>query len=442
MKAARTARIGALLVATLSVACAGRTDAARERTVTDSAGVTIVETRAETWPLPDVWTVDEAPTVDIGVRDGDPDYELFQVTGARSLADGTIVLVEFGSRLRSYDADGVHLRTLERNGMGPGEAEMFTDLDLYRGDSIAITTGRMQGQRNLTTVMILAADGSFGRNIEVWNQGSAPRSDTMLWSNTPNTGQVAALENGRFITMGSTAVDLTGPEGTIVDGRMALLQSNALGEFTDTIDVVQASQYERRTVDNRRYELLLDEATASPVRTLGNRAWFAAGEHPIVNIYEPDTTGALALTRAWRVNSPAIASSDASRERYIEAVLAVSGGPDVADRQAYRDRLESLRSPDRLPAVQDLVVDAIGNVWLEMYDSVGKSVRVNARSAGLALETRKPRWIVFDSTGTLLGSVQTPIGLEIQEIGADYLLGLWFDEFGVQHVRRYAIRKR
>jgi hypothetical protein len=40
-----------------------------------------------------------------------------------------------------------------------------------------------------------------------------------------------------------------------------------------------------------------------------------------------------------------------------------------------------------------------------------------------------------------LGSVLMPKGLQLFEIGEDYVLGLWRDELGVQFVRRYVIMK-
>ena len=45
------------------------------------------------------------------------------------------------------------------------------------------------------------------------------------------------------------------------------------------------------------------------------------------------------------------------------------------------------------------------------------------------------RWSVFDREGRWLGSVETPAGLSVREIGEDYLLGTWKDDVGVEHVR-------
>jgi hypothetical protein len=122
----------------------------------DSAGVQILEVTPSTWPPPEVWTVGPSPTLSVGVRDGDPEYELHQVRGAMGLPDGGVVVAEFGSRLRYYDAQGKHVTTLDRAGHGPGEAESFQGLQPYRGDSLLITTGVMIGRESLTQLMILS----------------------------------------------------------------------------------------------------------------------------------------------------------------------------------------------------------------------------------------------------------------------------------------------
>lgn len=46
---------------------------------------------------------------------------------------------------------------------------------------------------------------------------------------------------------------------------------------------------------------------------------------------------------------------------------------------------------------------------------------------------------MFDSDGVAEAMVDLPAGLEVQEIGQDYVRGLWRDELGVEYIRTYAI---
>ena len=50
-------------------------------------------------------------------------------------------------------------------------------------------------------------------------------------------------------------------------------------------------------------------------------------------------------------------------------------------------------------------------------------------------------WSVFNADGRWLGEVVLPEDLEVYEIGEDYVLGKETDEFDVEYVRVYRIRK-
>lgn len=81
------------------------------------------------------------PLVDIGAAD-DPDQELYQVSGAVRLSDGTIVVADGGSaRLRCYDAAGRHLADAGRRGSGPGEFRYIGAMVAADGDSVLVLNG-------------------------------------------------------------------------------------------------------------------------------------------------------------------------------------------------------------------------------------------------------------------------------------------------------------
>ena len=49
---------------------------------------------------------------------------------------------------------------------------------------------------------------------------------------------------------------------------------------------------------------------------------------------------------------------------------------------------------------------------------------------------------MIDSAGRWLGEVALPEDLEVWEIGADYVLGVFDDALGVEHVRKYRLIKQ
>jgi hypothetical protein len=51
------------------------------------------------------------------------------------------------------------------------------------------------------------------------------------------------------------------------------------------------------------------------------------------------------------------------------------------------------------------------------------------------------RWTVFDADGHHLGEVLMPEGLDVHQIGDDFVLGRWIDSLEVEHVRMHELRK-
>jgi hypothetical protein len=70
------------------------------------------------------------------------------------------------------------------------------------------------------------------------------------------------------------------------------------------------------------------------------------------------------------------------------------------------------------------MADPDGNLWVLAYTRPGDERR---------------SWTVFAPEGRALGTVETPPGLRIMEIGADYVLGVWRDDLDVEHVRMYRL---
>jgi hypothetical protein len=80
--------------------------------------------------------------------------------------------------------------------------------------------------------------------------------------------------------------------------------------------------------------------------------------------------------------------------------------------------------PDSLPTFEAVMVDDAGLLWAALYE----------------LKPEAPRsWIVFDTTGRAIGSVATPAGLRIHQIGAEFVLGVRRDSLGVERVESYGL---
>lgn len=115
--------LGAIAVAIGLVACAADTPPRITVERTDSAGVTIITNHGADFLLD--WTF--TPTLTLGGEDEGP--EAFFNIGLSSVAadaDGNLYIMDAGNhRIVIFDEAGNHLRTLGRQGGGPGEFQMW-----------------------------------------------------------------------------------------------------------------------------------------------------------------------------------------------------------------------------------------------------------------------------------------------------------------------------
>lgn len=133
-----SSHVVALGLALPFISCDASPSADSRVSVVDSAGVEIVESRRPLWGDGDEWRISDAPVLQIGTVTGDPAYELHRVAGVIRLSDGRIVVANDGSRqLRFYDAKGVHLRDVGRQGEGPGEFQFLYRVWTLPADSLA-----------------------------------------------------------------------------------------------------------------------------------------------------------------------------------------------------------------------------------------------------------------------------------------------------------------
>lgn len=120
-------------VTVLAAGCVG-SDATREG-----------EAAVESWTL-------GAPSVEIGTVEGETAYLLHQVPDAIRLADGRIAVLNAGSHeVRLYGADGTHLRSIGREGDGPGEFRSPARLRHRGGDTVAVVD---EGLRRTTALTL------------------------------------------------------------------------------------------------------------------------------------------------------------------------------------------------------------------------------------------------------------------------------------------------
>jgi hypothetical protein len=375
-------------------------------TVRDSAGVIIVESSGGAWQDGEVWTVASQPAVDIGVLDGAEEYQLFQVRDARRLNNGNIVVANGGIELRFYDGTGTYLSTAGRQGGGPGEFEGLGWVRPYLGDSLLTYD---YGQ---VRVSLWDQDGNFGRSYKInppgdfgFIMGEDAFSDGTLLAKAPLVFRGGFAEGAQ---RSDEEYNTYSMEGELID---------TVGMFPGPDQFIRSG----RDGDNFMVELLTPPFGRNSFMELhGDMLYFGSSDSYEIERRGKDGT----LEQLIRRDVPARPVTAADIERFIEGEIA-----DVEDANTRRDRremYEEMTAPEIMPAYEGLKVDDLGNLWVEDYEP-----DPDAESL----------WTVFDPDGRMLGQVELPSGLDVKQIGDDFVLGVWQDEYEVEHVRLYGLVK-
>jgi hypothetical protein len=400
-----THRLVIPLLASAAISIAACGDAApaataAEPVVRDSAGITIVENHAPLWAEGEGWRVSAEPVLEIGMIDGPEAYQLDRVTGAIRLPDGGIALANGGSReVRFYDAAGRFVRSVGRDGEGPGEYRIPVGVWPFGKDSLVVSDPSLRR----ATVYTLA--GELGRTFPFEDAGFNPRPMGPFEDRTflVFDEQFRSVEEG--VVQQTGLFSLHSPDGALVDsvGRHPTFRTAPI-VLPGGDSFVSAETFGARTA-----------------AALGSRHFFVGtASEPRVDAFSPE--GRLERSIRWTDGDREVTAEHLARHRDARVAAATSADAE----RRVRHQLDATPSADRFPAYQELRADRADRLWVQQYDRPGDS--------------GPGRWLVFDADGRMLGSVEVPRG-RIFDIGPDYLLGVFRDDFDVEYVRMYDLFK-
>jgi len=390
-----------VLLLLLLVGCAGEQQHQRTQ-VRDSAGVTIVENHLQGRMGLDTCAVSAAPILNIGVAEGDMDYEFYRLFDAIRLSDGRIAVVNQGTdEVRFYDGQGRYLSSIGREGDGPGEFRNVRRVWELPGDSLLVWDRRQQ------RFSLFTLSGEFVRSFHV----------SPFLMNPPDI--LSALDDGTILAAYRQVVEW---DAGFVPQLIYHLRFAWTGELVDTIGVYETGRVGRlgRPEEAFAGSPLFEPATHSAA----SRSSFVVGRGLEREIEVRRTDGRLARLVRWTGESRDVTGADVDALR--EAALSRLTGDPRMDR-LRRLSVEEVPVNDRFPALGDLRLDTEGNIWVEEYPRPGVE--------------GADRWIVFDSAGNFRCTADTPNGLLIYEIGDDYILGEEQDAANVEYVRMYALAR-
>ena len=372
----------------------------------DSAGIVIVEN--DLLRPQAACRVDSVPTVQIGVTEGRPEYELHRVFGATRLSDGRIALVNQGTQeIRFYDSLGAHLRRAGRPGEGPGEFRNAFHLWLLPGDTLYV------GDYRPWQFLVFDSRGTWIRTIR----------PVPFYLNSPEV--ISVLADGRMV-LGSRPVSASGDTDFQLR-QVTVFLHGPDGAVTDTLGTYPDGRW--GTVENTPNAVRLFPLFESFARiaAAGTRVVVSHSSRPELLVYSARDSLRLERIVRWTGPDRRITSGDidAERRRITESYKGMEAGM----RARFLDPEISEKRPvaEEFPAFSRLLLGRDGRIWIREF----------RRPAMPELQ----RWFGLDSSGRFECYTELPLRQNLLEVGTDYYLVEDENDDGVELILQYTLMR-
>ena len=370
--------------------------------ITDSAGIRIV-----TSPPGDAVYAELAtePAVSIGLLDGPDEFLFGDIESVSRDASGNLVVAdEQALEIRIFDPEGGYLRSVGREGEGPGE---FLDLT---------------GAWTLADGRTVTVDYRLDR-ITRFDAAGAPVG-TATFSSPDDLivlpvalGGPGAILSSATPSRGATLEDIWESLLRHDHQRVLFLRHRFDGTLIDTvaegIDQAQASFSSGSGLDMVVQRMAVPFSPNPTATGSAHGVAFTRGAAYEVSVF--DKAGDLRLI-ARLDESPPIRT-----EGHLETYVRNPGGRE-RDEAWIRERLEQYRTldlPESLPGYTEILFADTGDIWVRRYRMRGESM---------------DRWDAFAADGAYLGLVHIPASFRVEEVSRGQVVGVATDEFGVERV--------
>ncbi|MFQ5530061.1 MAG: hypothetical protein ACE5FP_06870 [Gemmatimonadota bacterium] len=377
----------------ITAACSPGAPGALQTVVTDSAGVAIVTAQSlDRLPARSL----TGPLLDLPTSQDSSDASFSRVGAVLRLSDGRVIVADGASRrLKVFASDGTYLRTL---GGPEGDAtELMAITAIWpAGRNRIVAFDRRQ--RSLFTLNL---DGGPVEFAEIAIPPGNPRAVGRLAS-----GHV--LVRSLLIDVPETGFDLT---------DIAITRYHADGSLADTVGIWPSARMGRlgqppvQLVSSPMFEPRVVGAAA------GDRLLVTDCRTPEYRVIDPQR-GLESVVR-WPATQDSVTEDDVRsfRARRLDPL-----GPEQQGQ--VRAFLDDMPINTTMPACDQLRIDSDGRAWVRTY---------------LRPAAPLQRWLVFDSSGGPVFSVDLPAESRIMDINSDYVTVIERRPLDVPRVRVYGI---
>lgn len=345
------------------------------------------------WVAGGTWSVGE-PTLTIGTVDGPDETTFGSIRGVALGPGGTIYVADgHAMEIRVFGPDGSFRSRFGRQGRGPGEFQDISGIGFTPGGELAVLDG------SLARLSFFEDDGTFLRSFRLeWPLMQLGRRP--IWFD----------DAGRFYdrTFLSMSMDVD---------SLGIVVYEPDGAVHDTV-LVSVTSPERIMVTRGGTPImaLAMPFTPRPRVAVGREGAIYAtqGGHYRIAVLSP--SGDTLRVYERQVEAPPV--SDAERD----AALA-----DIRNRirDAGATAPAHIEIPGHKPAIQGLIADDQGNLWVRAPMGEGWT---------------RTEYGVFGPMGHYLGAL-TMMDVDIEEISRNVVVGVATDSLGVQQVVLLPIRK-
>jgi hypothetical protein len=385
--------------------------------VRDSAGVTIVESRRPATESRLGWRVGDRPILTIGTEEAEDGPRLYQVQAATRLPNGNVVVANGGSsELLVFDETGAFVAAWAGQGEGPGEFTDLSGLGRLAGDSL-IATDALQGR-----VSVFDSQGNHGRTTKLEGE-PGPLMRALAMGPVPYV-MIGVLPNGTLLTKSTDGYETRGFWRWT--NTYALVKADgtgpiSLGEYPgpETYSDSYTNEAERMVYVSRLRHPF-GKTTAHTV--WGDLVAFGRNETYEIRAFAADGSLARIVRREHASGSPTQEQLDAHfRERFASM-------PDE-QRTSRLEVAANVPMVETFPAYSNMRSDALGHLWVAEF-------KLPDEDHDFTL------WTVFDQEGLAAGFVETPPGLVVYEIGADYILGKRTGDLDIESVEVWELSRQ